>query len=150
MCKNLDELTVFFAVSRQLPIVGISLECAIIENGFKDRVSMTEIEITPTEVTSIDKNIAKIKTAIPNVTFVVMYPTLEYNNTFVGKIKTLPYPDSIFDCDLIDFHFDSLNDFTVSWKKCNGGKVVLVKKCAQDVYLICTENRFYLLMKDNA
>ena len=67
----LEKLLVKFAVSKQLPIVGLNFECAIIDFDRENHIILVEDSILPTDVSFIDTNIAKLKTNVENVTYIV-------------------------------------------------------------------------------
>lgn len=145
----LENLSVKFAVSKQLPIAGMHFECA--EIGFaKDNVlTLSEKVIIPINVTFIDTNIAKIKVANPDLTYVIMFPTLVSNKTFIGKIKTLPYIGDVLKIELPEFKYVSPNNTVISWQHHEYNNVLCIKKCANNVYLVFTDENMYILMKDN-
>ena len=145
----LEKLLVKFAVSKQLPIVGLNFECAIIDFDRENHIILVEDSILPTEVSFIDTNVAKLKTNVENVTYIVMFPTLVSNKTYIGKIETLPYLGDVLKYEEPEFRYVSLNNFSVCWKKYEDSYVKSVKKCSDNVFLVFTDNNMYILMKDS-
>lgn len=141
-----EKLLVKFAVSKQLPIVGFNFECTTIApNGH-----LKPETIIPTNVSPIDTNIAKLKTNEENVTYIVMFPTLLSNKTYVGMVKTLPYLGDVLKYEEIGCTFNVFNNADVHLEKYNSDSPIKsVKKYSDNVFLVFTDNNMYILMKDS-
>ncbi len=146
--NTICNLTVHFVVSRQLPMVDKKFECCILGIEPNDMISFTEKVIVPTSIDVLDNNLIKIKTNEENVTYVALYPSLESGNVIIGKTKKLPYLEEKLEYQAFNFNFNTLNDFTISFKEKKGTNSRVVRRCAKDTYLIITDEILYILKKD--